>query len=231
VSAATTQDLLREVLAGAFGFEPDESVAHFLVHIPAASTQPVNISEHLSFEPATVPESAHLNIDRQDGQVRCILPRAKWNDIAEPIRAEFNARLKREGKRAGKWKTGFNIVSRALGKELALLAWAIEDADPALTGAAVANWAGLRPEERWWLYTMTSAATGHCQAGRGRGWRKAVRHALTENPVTSRPSDDPVVPEFFRLVSQLAEEQSGTVREPGTKSGHARASGHPKDQE
>jgi hypothetical protein len=59
----------------------------------------------------------------------------------------------------------------------------------------------LAPEERWWLYTMTAAATGNFLAGRGRGWRKALRYALTENPITSRPSDQPVVPEFFRLVS------------------------------
>ena len=48
---------------------------------------------------------------------------------------------------------------------------------------------------------MTAAATGNYLAGRGRGWRKALRYALTENPVTARPPDQPVVPEFFRLVS------------------------------
>lgn len=30
---------------------------------------------------------------------------------------------------------------------------------------------------------MTNAATGHAITGRGKGWRKAVRYALTENPV------------------------------------------------
>jgi hypothetical protein len=65
-----------------------------------------------------------------------------------------------------------------------LLAWAIEDADPALIPAAVKNWLGLAPEERWWLFTMTNAATGHAIAGRNKGWRKAVRYALTENPVS-----------------------------------------------
>jgi hypothetical protein len=47
----------------------------------------------------------------------------------------------------------------------------------------VENWLGLKPEERWWLYTMTNAATGHALRGRNRGWRKALRFALTENPV------------------------------------------------
>jgi hypothetical protein len=91
-----------------------------------------------------------------------------------------------------------------LGKELTVLAWAIEDAGPSTVSTAIANWQGLAPKERWWLYTMTAAATGNYLAGRGRGWRKALRYALTENPVTARPSDQPVVPEFFRLVSGAA---------------------------
>ena len=45
------------------------------------------------------------------------------------------------------------------------------------------NWQGLAPEERWWLYTMANAATGHALAGRNKGWRKAIRFALTENPI------------------------------------------------
>ena len=40
---------------------------------------------------------------------------------------------------------------------LTLLAWAIEDADPALIPTAIKNWLGLAPEERWWLFTMTNA--------------------------------------------------------------------------
>ena len=70
----------------------------------------------------------------------------------------------------------------SLGKELCILCWAIEDADPQLIPEAIRNWEGLAPEERWWLYTMTAAATGQAQQ-RGIGWRKALRFALTENPV------------------------------------------------
>jgi hypothetical protein len=191
-----------EALAGSFGFDPDASAAHFLVHVPTASSHPVEISEHLSWNPERIALSQHYGVERDDGQVRCRLPRVKWNEIAEVLRAEFNVRLKREGTKPGRWKTGYNPVTRLLGKELTLLAWAIEDADPALIPAAVANWQGLTPEERWWLYTMTAAATGNFMTGRNRGWRKAVRYALTENPVTNRVLDQPVVPEFFRLVSE-----------------------------
>ena len=213
---STKTNPTHDALAGAFGFDPAESAAHFLVHIPGGSTLPVEISDHLSWDAERVQSSIHYGGQREDGQVRCRLPRSKWNDIAESLRAEFNARLKKSGKRPGKWKTGYNPVARTLGKELTLLAWAIEDADPALTATAVANWQGLSPEERWWLYTMTAAATGHHSAGRNRGWRKAVRFALTENPVTHRMTDQPVVPEFFRLVSEhAATEKSASTPPPG----------------
>ena len=197
-----------EALVGSFGFDPGASSAHFLVHIPPGASQHVLISEHLSWDPVRVAVSQHLGVEREDGQVRCQLARSKWNEIAETLRADFNVKLKREGMRPGRWKVGFNPISRMLGKELALLAWAIEDADPALIPTAIANWQGLTPEERWWLYTMTAAATGNFLVGRGRGWRKAVRFALTENPVTTRVVNEPVVPEFFRLVSDSPAESA-----------------------
>lgn len=191
-----------DVLGGVFGFDPRESSAHFLIHVPSGSTLPVSISDHLSWDPERVGASVHLGADRGDGQVRCQLARAKWNEIAEPVRAEFNARLRREEGRPGKWRVGHNPVSRLFGKELTLLAWAIEDADPALIPTALANWHGLSPEERWWLYTMTAAATGHAVTGRNRGWRTAVRFALTDNPVNAHAADRPQVPEYFRLACQ-----------------------------
>lgn len=187
-----------DVLAGSFGFDPGLAVTHFLVFIPSSAVRPVEISEHFTWNPDHLDRSQHYGDDRVDGQVRCQLPRPKWNDIAGPLRAEFNARLKREGLRPGRWKPGYNIVSRPFGKELTLLAWAIEDADPGLVRCAIANWLGLAPEERWWLYTMTAAATGHAMHGRNLGWRKAVRFALTENPLPHVLPETPTVPAFFQ---------------------------------
>ena len=49
--------------------------------------------------------------------------------------------------------------------------------------------------------TMTAAATGHALHGRGRGWRKAVRFALTENPVASAGVRREALADSFRLLA------------------------------
>jgi Protein of unknown function (DUF3780) len=171
-----------------FGFIPSESVHHFLVSIPASQTANVQISEHLSWDDSEARADLNFVLGKEDANLRVVLPYVKWEGIAEEAKAEFNRRLRENGLKAGKWKVGRTPLSRLLGKELVLLAWAIEDADPALIPVAVRNWLGLAPEERWWLFTMTNAATGHAIGGRNKGWRKAVRFALTENPVSdARP--------------------------------------------
>jgi hypothetical protein len=167
---------------GNFGFEPTLSSHHFQVVLPRGKSDRVAISECFTWEgdehaPGRVGEPP------AEGYLRVLLPAVKWRPIAEQARAEFNRRLLREARPAGCWTPGLNLMRRDLGKELVLLAWAIEDADPGLIPIAVANWLGLVPEERWWLYTQAAAATGDAATGRGRGWRKAVKFALTDNPV------------------------------------------------
>ena len=183
------------LIKASFGFDPAESRHHFVVDIPRGGDAPIKISEHLSWDDET--GSSVVTIGQaQDGQIRVLLARPKWDAVADEPRSQFNQRLKKMAKKSGSWRTGPNIIRRELGKELVLLAWAIEDADPGLIQTAIANWNGLVPEERWWLYTQTAAATGHGMTDRGRGWRKAVRYALTENPVHG--SADASVPEYFR---------------------------------
>jgi len=169
-----------------FGFIPEQNEHHFVVTLSNSLKQdaPVTITE--CFELAC---SEEAEIRTQDdgihSQLKVELKRYQWDAIEEDIKAEFNRRLRASGVKSGKWKKkGMIQVDRTLGKELVLLAWAIEDAETTLAYTAVRNWLGLAPEERWWLYTMTNAATGHAKKGRGVGWRKAVRFALTENPVT-----------------------------------------------
>jgi hypothetical protein len=188
-------ELLFALIKNGYGFDPAESRHHFVVEIPRGGDAPIKISEHLSWddEAGSRPVSSG---NTQDGQIRVILARIKWDAIADETRTQFNLRLKRLGKKSGAWRAGPNLVRRELGKELILLAWAIEEADPALIPTAIVNWNGLVPEERWWLYTQTAAATGHGITDRGRGWRKAVRYALTENPVQGNA--DALLPEYFQ---------------------------------
>lgn len=173
-----------------FGFTPAEAEHHFLVTVPPKrEDNSVYISEHFEWEASQKRRELHFALGKDDTKMRVILPRAKWEAIAEAAKAEFNRRLRDQDLPTGRWQAGQTPVARLLGKELVLLAWAIEDADPGRIPTAIRNWRGLGPEERWWLFTMTNAATGHAVTGRNRGWRKALRFALTENPVSSGSTD------------------------------------------
>lgn len=117
--------------------------------------------------------------------LKSIITRLKWEKIENDVKAEFNRRLRKLEVKTGAWKKKGQVpVNKTFGKELTLLCWAIEDTDPALILTAVRNWLGLAPEERWWLYMMTNASSGDAILGKDKGWRKAVRYALTENPIT-----------------------------------------------
>lgn len=111
--------------------------------------------------------------------LRCEASRAVWDAVAGDARAEFNRRLRLDGKPSGRWGADDTAIQRLFGKELLVLLWAIEapDVRPEEIGAAVRNWLGLKPEERWWLYTMTAAGTGLAHQT-GMGWRGALRQAL-----------------------------------------------------
>lgn len=203
----------KEILG--FGFIPSESEHHFLVHIPASRSERVLISEHFTWDSQHETDFVSLAPGREDAKLKVALPRAKWQHIAGFVEAEFNNRLRKQRHRAGKWKIGANPVARLLGKELTLLAWAIEDADPALVNAAMNNWQGLQPEERWWLFTMTNAATGHAIHGRDQGWRKAVRFALTENP-TSDHAPQPGL-DLFELIRESTDTSAAVPKNPPRK--------------
>jgi hypothetical protein len=159
-----------------FGHAPEHEQHHFVVAIPRAQGAEVMIYE--VFERDLVgPELIAANL-------RCRLDRGRWLKIVDALEEEFNARLRAARMKTARFKAGDNPVARLLGKELVLLAWAIEDAEPTLIPNAIQNWRGLVPEERWWLYTMTAAQTAH-HTKHNVGWRRAVRYALTENPVVA----------------------------------------------
>jgi hypothetical protein len=156
-----------------FGVPNELDPHHFTVEIPAARTDAVVIAEHFGLQGGSngIPDVLE----------RCRLARETWNTIAEEARRVLNERLKEKGIASSRWSTGVNQVERLLGRELCLLAWAVETAPKELVTNAIRNWAAFNPEERWWLFAMASNLTG-TSADTDIGWRKALRIALTETP-------------------------------------------------
>lgn len=151
-----------------FGVPATSDPHHFVVSIPRGNSAAVLISEHLGMGAGTASEQV---LDR------VMLQRLRWSGIRAEVQRAFNARLKEHNLAPGTWKVGDNPVDRLLGKELCVLAWAIEQLDPEKIPLAVRNWLALRPEERWWLFGMTAVASGGLQDGE-HGWRIALRYAL-----------------------------------------------------
>lgn len=151
-----------------FGVPATSDPHHFKVIIPRVNTGRVQISEYLGLQ-ATTDEQAIID--------RVLLDRPRWTAIRSEIQRAFNARLNAHGLKTSAWKVGDNPVDRLLGKELCVLAWAVEHMELEKVPVAVRNWLALRPEERWWLFGMTAISTGGINDGE-KGWRLALRHAL-----------------------------------------------------
>lgn len=151
-----------------FGVPATSDPHHFRIIIPKASAGKVQISEHLGLQ-STSNDNAVID--------RIFLNRPRWTAIRAEVQRAFNARLAAHGIKPCAWKVGDNPVDRLLGKELCVLAWAVEQMEMEKIPVAVRNWLALRPEERWWLFGMTAMSTGGVMDG-GKGWRLALRHAL-----------------------------------------------------
>jgi Protein of unknown function (DUF3780) len=159
-----------------FGGNGADDQHRFVVRIPRATKDPVTVVEDYGAQ-------GTLESDG-DRVLRAVIERIRWDEVADAVRTEFNRRLKPRGMRTGRWTSGEVSVDRLLGKELVMLAWAIEDAPLEKLPIALANWLGLPQEQRWSLYTLAAAATGDAIRHRGIGWRRALMVALTENPVS-----------------------------------------------
>jgi hypothetical protein len=164
----------------------------FRVEIPASRHEPVIIVEDYGYR------GQEGGIPRDEERVA--LKRSVWSAIADITRREFNNRLKAAKVLTGRWRTGTNLVDRLLGKELCVLAWAAETASDEEIPVICNKWAALRPEERWWLFTMTVAEAGLPEDTQ-RGWRRALFHALSdgEKAALGRKRRRPVEPDLFHL--------------------------------
>lgn len=184
-----------------FGVPNDIDPHHFVVEIPATRANPVVITEQFGLTGGSdgLPDSL----------VRCRLSQDAWNTVRKELERVLNDRLKEKKLPTSRWRSGKNQVERLLGRELCVLAWAIEAAPKETVPNAIRNWSGLKPEERWWLFAMAASMTGTSQDV-DVGWRKALRVALTENPTGEEvvairakrpksPEERPQLPLFERM--------------------------------
>jgi hypothetical protein len=164
----------------------------FRVEIPAARTGEVLIVEDYGYR------GSEAGIPRDEERVA--LERRVWSQIGEVARREFNDRLKAAGLKTGRWHSGTNLVERLLGRELCVLAWAAENASDEELPVIGSKWAALRPEERWWLFTVTVAEAG-LPDDHARGWRRALHLALADGdaPKPGKRRRRPPEPDLFDM--------------------------------
>lgn len=171
-----------------FGVPASSDPHHYIVNVTAGKDS-IEVIEHLGMQ-------AKEKGDASEDILRAIIPRSVWVAIRDPLKREFNSRLKKLDMRESNWKKGRNEVDRLLGKELCVLAWATETATKQEASAAIRNWLALQPEERWWLFGMAIASGGE-SADKPKGWRVALYHALCDGAIkvpTKRPKVTPMDP-------------------------------------
>jgi len=156
---------------------PEAFGAHvFRVEVSASRTEPVRVVEDFGYRGG----ENGLPYD----EPRAIVERQAWTVVSDAARRDFNERLKANKLSTGRWKTGRTLLERLLGKELCVLVWAVEGATADELPVICTRWAALRPEERWWLFTMTVAEAGLPEDS-DRGWRKALHYALSDGARTT----------------------------------------------
>lgn len=174
---------------------PNSAMPHqFLVRIPQGRADAVEVWE--DFGAAAAATSAQT-------LCRVSVPRETWRQVAEGLKAHLNRRLKEKGIKGSRFATGDNRVERILGREITVLAWAIEDATPDEAAIAFTRWSSYRPEELWWLFQQIDRDGGEWDDSKD-GWRLAIRHALIregdggeKKPKRPRPVTDPKTPDLF----------------------------------
>jgi hypothetical protein len=163
-----------------FGVPASNDPHHFKIIIPRATNGKIQISEYLGLQ-ATSDDFAVID--------RVLLERSRWVAVRDAVQRHFNARLKANKLKTSAWKIGENMVDRLLGKELCVLAWAIEAMQMENIALAVRNWLALQPEERWWLFGITASNTGNLQDSH-KGWRLALKHALGDVAYNEKPTQN-----------------------------------------
>jgi hypothetical protein len=121
-----------------------------------------------------------------------LLPANVWIQVSERTIRELAVGMgeTERTKKSPTLKIGINRLSPLIGRELAVLLWALmEITDNGNIESILHGWRELAREERWWLYAKGIAPGQRT----GAGWRLALFHALSESP-DSR-SSEPVTQE------------------------------------
>jgi hypothetical protein len=171
-----TQIAAKPVKTIDFGAPAADGEHVFRFEIPGSRKDPVLIAEDFGIPGRDT---------RLPDAPRAVVKRAAWPAVSDVARRDFNERLKAAGHPVGRWHAGPNLVDRLLGQELCVLAWAAETASADETAVICSKWAALRPEERWWLFSMTAAESG-LPRDTMRGWRRALYYALSDGEGTAR---------------------------------------------
>lgn len=126
-------------------------------------------------------EKLDAPVSNSDHRARVVLTKERWNRIFSDFESVACERFTKHN--LGRFKFSkmpkATRVPSSLGKELCVLCWGVEDAQDEQLEKILRNWNGLAPEERWWLYNTTAANCGQARQT-GKGWRRAIHAALSE---------------------------------------------------
>ena len=153
---------------------------HFLVRIPEHRIASVEVWEDFG----TCKDSKKLH--------RAVIPRKVWNKIKPDLQKHLNRRLVEKGFSRSSFSKPTNNtdtpVERILGRELCMLAWAVEGATPNEAEILFSHWSSYQPEELWWLFQQVDNDAGEWNSPII-GWRTAIHHAMVQD-ISGNPVPD-----------------------------------------
>jgi hypothetical protein len=151
-----------------FGVPNDVAPHRFLVRVPQGRGGTVELIE----------DYGAAGVASGLGSIcRVRVPRATWRAVADEAKAYLNRRLREKKVPASRFTPGETPVERLLGRELCVLAWAVEEMSPEEAAAAVPKWASYRPEELWWIFAQVDRDAGEFD-DQPTGWRAGIRLAF-----------------------------------------------------
>ena len=119
------------------GFLPVEARHGFLIDVPKGSgkNDVIRISEHRNVDISQIESTDDTDGADKETSMRVLIDRSRWLALAPAFWEEANRRLRANGLPSCKFVKNPSKpvpVHPSLGKELCVLCWAVEDAQPEL---------------------------------------------------------------------------------------------------